>query len=358
MSSVLLRDLSKHYGHFRAIDGVNLTIPKGQFITLLGPSGCGKTTLLRSVAGFVSPTAGDILFDDRVVTSVDANRRNTGMVFQNFALFPHLTVAENVAFGLRVRKVKASEIDQRVKEALELVSLQDFAARLPQQLSGGQQQRVALARAVVIRPDVLLLDEPLSALDAKLRLELQTHIRDVQQTLGVTAIYVTHDQSEALRMSDQIAVMNAGKIEQLAAPTTLYRRPHSAFVAKFIGQANLLSVKMVSIAADGRSCKVHWPSANIELTVHLDEGNAIGVGETCLLGIRPEAFSLGQSQPNAIKGKVAKVGYSGSVWNVKLAIDTGTVIDTELTYMDQPPRAGENATVSWHPQDCFILASA
>ncbi|MYA78304.1 MAG: ABC transporter ATP-binding protein [Gemmatimonadetes bacterium] len=239
MAQVTLNRLTKHFDDTPVVKGISLTVADGEFFSLLGPSGCGKTTILRMIAGFIFPTAGTVLFDDQDVTHVSANRRNTGMVFQNYALFPHMTVFENVAFGLRTRKVAAAETSDRVARALDLVGLAGLEQRPVPQLSGGQQQRVALARAVVIEPDLLLLDEPLSNLDAKLREETRDQIRELQTKLGITAIYVTHDQEEALAVSDRIAVMEEGECRQLDRPDTIYRRPANRFVAAFMGNMNL-----------------------------------------------------------------------------------------------------------------------
>ncbi len=239
MAQVTLNRLTKHFDDNPVVKGISLTVADGEFFSLLGPSGCGKTTILRMIAGFIFPTSGSVLFNDQDVTHVPANRRNTGMVFQNYALFPHMTVFENVAFGLRTRKVAAAETSDRVARALDLVGLAGLEQRPVPQLSGGQQQRVALARAVVIEPDLLLLDEPLSNLDAKLREETRDQIRELQTKLGITAIYVTHDQEEALAVSDRIAVMEEGECRQLDRPDAIYRRPANRFVAAFMGNMNL-----------------------------------------------------------------------------------------------------------------------
>ncbi len=239
MAQVTLNRLTKQFDDTPVVKGISLTVADGEFFSLLGPSGCGKTTILRMIAGFTFPTSGTVRFDDEDVTHVPANRRNTGMVFQNYALFPHMTVFENVAFGLRTRKVAGPEMADRVAHALDLVGLTGLEQRPVPRLSGGQQQRVALARAVVIEPDLLLLDEPLSNLDAKLREETRDQIRALQTTLGITAIYVTHDQEEALAVSDRIAVMEAGECRQLDRPDVIYRRPANRFVASFMGNMNL-----------------------------------------------------------------------------------------------------------------------
>ncbi len=243
--------MHKRYGGTVAVRGVDLTVAPGEFVTLLGPSGCGKTTCLRMVAGFVAPDSGRILMAGRDVTAAPPYRRNTGMVFQSYALFPHKTVAANVAFGMKVRRVGRAEMVERTREALRLVHLEQLADRYPSELSGGQKQRVALARAVVIRPQVLLLDEPLGALDLKLREELQVEIKRVQSTLDITTLFVTHDQGEALGMSDRVAVMRDGEIVQIDAPHALYERPNSRYVANFVGRTNLIEVVVAGRDARG-----------------------------------------------------------------------------------------------------------
>jgi len=237
---VVVENVSKRFGRTVAVNGISFKVMKGEFLTLLGPSGCGKTTTLRLVAGFYKPDEGSIIIDGKVMNDIPVYKRNIGIVFQNYALFPHMTVFENVAFGLRMRKLPENEIRRRVRSMLETVGLAGMEERYPRQLSGGQQQRVALARALVIEPDVLLLDEPLSNLDLKLRLQMRKEIRRIQKRLGITAIYVTHDQGEALSMSDRVAVMNRGRIIQMGTPTEIYERPADSFVADFIGEANLI----------------------------------------------------------------------------------------------------------------------
>ena len=248
MATVELRGLAKSYGTAAAVDRVSLLVPSGAFVTLLGPSGCGKTTTLRAIAGLVEPDAGTILLGGEDVTRTPIHRRDIGMVFQSHALFPHMTVAANVGFGLRMRGIGGGERDARVREALALVRLEELGARLPAQLSGGQQQRVALARALVIRPRVLLLDEPFGALDRKLRESMQQELRELTRRLGATAIFVTHDQEEAMILSDGVAVMNAGRIEQFDGPAAIFERPRTRFVADFMGMGNVLAVEA---AADG-----------------------------------------------------------------------------------------------------------
>lgn len=355
MSNIDFRNVSKYYGSYCVLDNVSFSIPSGQFLTLLGPSGCGKTTTLRAVAGFVSPSEGEILIANRRVNDIAINQRNTGMVFQNFALFPHLTVAENVAFGLRVRKKSSAEARELVRDALALVHLQQLAKRYPRELSGGEQQRVALARAVVIKPDVLLLDEPLSALDATLRLELQVQIREVQKALGLTAIYVTHDQAEALRMSDLIAVMSGGKIVQFDKPMTLYKKPRTAFVAKFIGRANLIDVTIGATNGDGSHVLVN-SSDGSRFTAPFESDESFSPGTPYFLGIRPEAVKIGHDRENVVEGIVQKISYSGSVWNVIVSCANGSTLDVELKYEVTPPSVGKKASFCWSTADSFLIA--
>jgi ABC-type Fe3+/spermidine/putrescine transport system ATPase subunit len=270
MSGLRLVNVTRRYAGFTAVDHLNLEISDGEFVTLLGPSGCGKTTTLRMVAGFITPDEGEIWFGDRRVNDVPPHRRNTAMVFQSYALFPHMTVAQNVAFGLRMRGMPAAEREGRIREALEMVSLTGLEARKPGQLSGGQQQRVALARVIVTRPDIMLFDEPLSNLDAKLRESVRVEIRDLQRRLGITSLYVTHDQTEALAMSDRIVVMNRGHIEQSGDPNTIYHAPRSSFVADFIGVANVIAGKSSGDgfveAPVGRLRVVSAPAGDVKLS--------------------------------------------------------------------------------------------
>ena len=312
MARLQLSGLTKTYGDFHAVAGIDLDIAQGELVLLLGPSGCGKTTTLRMVAGFVQPTAGDIRLGGQDITKRPSWRRNTGLVFQSYALFPHLTAAENIGFGLRMRKLPPATIASKITEALRLVRLEGLADRLPRELSGGQQQRVALARALVIAPDVLLLDEPLSNLDAKLRVEMRGEIRRLQKTLGITVVYVTHDQDEALSMSDRIAVMRAGRVEQIGEPAAIYGAPASPFVAKFVGATNLFEGVVARRTGDA-----------IEVTI---EGGSLRVtdaraqaGERVEISIRPEAIrvlSAGDSAPAGwctLTGSLGGVEYLGAV---------------------------------------------
>jgi len=351
MADVVLEQVRKSYGAVTAVRGVDLRVAPGEFVTLLGPSGCGKTTCLRMVAGFVQPDAGRIVIDGQDVTYVPPHRRNAGMVFQSYALFPHRTVAANIAFGMQMRGVARSDVNQRTKEALHLVHLEALAERYPAELSGGQKQRVALARAVVIRPQVLLLDEPLGALDLKLREELQVEIKRVQSTLGITTLFVTHDQGEALGMSDRVAVMRDGAIAQIDTPNVLYERPNSAYVANFVGRTNLVEVGVK--AADDKGVRVE--AYGLEFAVAGAQHNPFAPGERCLLAGRPEHFEIGTGQPNVIKAKVLDVTYRGSTWNVEFSGPQNEPLSAQVRSSDAAPSKGEIVSVSFSPSRCFLL---
>ena len=301
-------DLVKEFNEVTAVDGINLQMPAGEFFSMLGPSGCGKTTTLRMIAGFEQPTSGQILLDGQNMALTPPHKRNVNMVFQHYALFPHLNVFDNIAFGLRRNKQPKAEIRRRVAESLELVQLTGLEKRKPGQMSGGQQQRVALARALVLQPSVLLLDEPLGALDAKLRKALQIELKELQQQVGITFIYVTHDQEEALTMSDRIAVMNAGRVEQVGPPQDLYEEPTTTFVADFLGVSNLMTVDAQG-ESSGR-CKV----ALGEFELYASNGDVSTVGETRMV-IRPERVRLEAHEStgeNRIPGMVERVVYLGN----------------------------------------------
>jgi spermidine/putrescine transport system ATP-binding protein len=314
---------------------------QGEFLTLLGPSGCGKTTTLRMVAGFVKPDEGRVWLHGEDITEVPPDRRNIGMVYQQYALFPHMTVFENVAFGLRVRKLPTRDVRSRVETVLHRVRLPDCAGRLPLTLSGGQQQRVALARALVIEPRVLLLDEPLSNLDAKLRREMQLELRRLQHELAVTTIYVTHDQGEALAMSDRIAVMNRGRIEQVDEPATVYHRPATAFVAGFVGHTNLLSGTVVAGSQDGTAVLLGegW-------TLSVSGVPRVGLGAKVLVMVRPEAVALHESPVGgAPRGEVLDVVYGGASIQYRVTLGGGITVLVEQPNPIMRPRFGPGSVV-------------
>jgi iron(III) transport system ATP-binding protein len=314
MTAITIRNLSKRFGNTVAVDDVTLTIKSGELFFLLGPSGCGKTTLLRMIAGFIEPTAGRISFGDRDVTSVPPNARNTGMVFQSYALWPHMTVEENVAYGLNVRHTPGAEKSKRVLEGLKLVHMEEYAKRKPNQLSGGQQQRVALARALVIRPTVLLLDEPLSNLDAKLRTEMRSEIRRICTEVRITTVYVTHDQKEALSMADTMAVLRSGKVVQLGEPRQVYEKPTSRFVADFLGETNFIPAVVGSIQNGTVQLET---AAGVLQSTAVDASTPPGGNVTC--SVRPEAIrlispaELDANAENVVRGKRVRTIYLGEM---------------------------------------------
>lgn len=329
--AIAVAGLSRRFGAVKAVDSVDLQIRAGEFLSLLGPSGSGKTTLLMMIAGFEMPSAGTIALGARDLTYVPPNKRNIGMVFQRYALFPHMTVAQNVAFPLRMRGVAKADMAVRVERALALVRLGDYAARMPAQLSGGQQQRVAVARALVFEPPVLLMDEPLGALDKKLREELQIEIKKLHQDVGVTIVYVTHDQEEALTMSDRIAVMNKGGIEQIGTPVDLYRSPANAFVADFIGKMNFIDVRV--IAAGDEEVAVAAGSSTIRLPRHRLSANLRpATGAHLRLAVRPEHLKPADRPAgvNTLSGRVDTSVFLGSHSTVIVTIEDGAVLHMHL----------------------------
>jgi putative spermidine/putrescine transport system ATP-binding protein len=340
MARLELKQLSKRYGDFYAARDVTLNIADGEFVVLLGPSGCGKTTTLRMIAGFIEPTAGVVRLGNVDVTRLPAWKRNTGLVFQNYALFPHLTVAQNVAFGLEMRKVPKTEADRRVGEALDLVRLGHLAQRLPRQLSGGQQQRVALARALVFRPDVLLLDEPLSNLDAKLRQEVRVEIRKLQQTLNLTTVMVTHDQEEALTMADRLVVMSEGKIRQVGTQRDLYERPADRFVAGFVGRSSFLSGTL-------ETPERFRSSGGIAIACR-----AAATGPATL-ALRPERVMVAPGSPqgteNGFPGEVEFVSYLGGLIDVHVRLSPSDLVIAQIPNREDgfTPEIGDKVHVGW-----------
>jgi spermidine/putrescine transport system ATP-binding protein len=351
-----LGSVTKRFGSFVAVDDLSLTIPAGSFFALLGPSGCGKTTTLRMVAGLEEPTTGTIHLGDRDVTATKPHQREVNTVFQNYALFPHMDVFENVAFGLRRRKVK--DVAVKVEEALDLVELRHLARRKPAQLSGGQQQRIALARAVVNRPSVLLLDEPLGALDLKLRRQMQVELKRIQTEVGLTFVHVTHDQEEAMTMADTIAVMNAGRIEQLGSPTELYESPATTFVANFLGQSNLLPGRVggrsgSDLLVDVRGRRVVVPTARNRCA-----------GDDLLVGVRPEKIRLLTDPSDAVEGQnrldggvVVDASFTGvsTQYLVRMPWDAELTVFTQNLAVGGVLPVGSSVSLVWDPAHTFAL---
>ena len=351
--------LRKEFGDFVAVDGINLTIPQGSFFALLGPSGCGKTTTLRMVAGLEEPSVGSVLIGDTDITHTKAHQRPVNTVFQNYALFPHMDIFENVAFGLRRRGIK--DVRQQVEDALELVQLGHLARRKPGQLSGGQQQRIALARAIVNRPAVLLLDEPLGALDLKLRRQMQVELKRIQSEVGLTFVHVTHDQEEAMTMADTIAVMNNGRIEQLGSPTQLYENPYSAFVANFLGQSNLFKAKVVEINADDYILE-DQDGRYVAPRQRVADDLLLSVGSRVLMGVRPEKISVsadGDQIPaghNRQAGVIEQAAFFGVFTQYIVATKSDDHWVAMVQNIGQPVLdAGTRVTVSWRPEHSFVL---
>jgi putative spermidine/putrescine transport system ATP-binding protein len=340
MARLQLSGITKVYGDFKAADNVSLDIADGEFLVLLGPSGCGKTTTLRVVAGFIEPTSGNVRLGERDVTTLPPWRRNVGLVFQSYALFPHMTVAENIAFGLEMRKVPKAEMAPKIMESLRLVRLDHLAERLPRQLSGGQQQRVALARALVFHPDVLLLDEPLSNLDAKLRQDVRVEIRELQRKLGLTTVMVTHDQEEALTMADRFVVMSEGRVLQIGSQQDLYERPSEKFVAEFVGRSTFIEGRM---DAPGR-----FVSAGS--LVIACEGSATG---SASLALRPERLALmppaAPAMDNSFPGSVEFISYLGSQvdLHVRLSPRERVVVQIQNRPEQSLPAIGERVQIGW-----------
>ena len=334
----------------RVVEQLDLDIVRGEFLTLLGPSGSGKTTTLMMLAGFEAPTAGEILLEGRSIGKLPPHRREIGMVFQHYALFPHMTVAENVGFPLSVRRLPKPEIDERVARALAMVQLQALAERRPAQLSGGQQQRVAVARALVYEPKLVLMDEPLGALDKQLRSELQLEIRRLHRQLGVTMVYVTHDQGEALTMSDRIAVFHQGRIEQIGTPEAIYEHPANAFVARFIGENNRVTGTVERI--DGSRCAVR---VNGGLMLAGTLGAALEPGEPALVSVRPEQIVLGDASADCkVDGTLAEAIYLGDHVRLRVAVrDVGDiVVKSDAAHA---PAVGANVRLGWRAEDCVVF---
>ncbi len=347
---IQLKDIIKRFGTLEAVSHISLEIHDGEIFTLLGPSGCGKTTILRLIGGFHKPDNGEIYFDGKAVTSIPPYERNIGMVFQNYALWPHMTISGNIAYGLKLKKFSRKEINNKVSHVLKLVNLIGLGNRYPGQLSGGQQQRVALARALVLNPSVLLLDEPLSNLDAKIRVQVRAEIRKLQKELAITTIYVTHDQEEALTLSDRIAVINLGKLLQIGSPRDLYERPENPFVADFIGINNLIPGDIQEINAAEKWMKVQTKVGPLICLVN----QGFKLGDHCMISIRPETTSINQSENtqkefNCITGTVSFASYIGNTIRYDVEINREIIfkVDIQNPWGYQPFSIGEKVYVSF-----------
>jgi len=353
MAFLDVQNLTKSFGNNTVVKGVSFGFDKGEFISLLGPSGCGKTTILRMIAGFETPTSGSILVDGQDITSLKPNQRQLGMVFQAYALFPNLNVGDNIGFGLKIAGMGNEERRARVDEMLRLIGLPGFEKRYPYEMSGGQQQRVALARAIAPRPRMLLLDEPLSALDAKIRVSLREEIRAIQLDLGITTVFVTHDQEEALSISDRIVVMNSGNIEQLGAPHEIYNKPATRFVATFVGQLNTLEATVIDPAA--KTVDVDGQTITLPTLPAAAAANA-----PISLTLRPEVLTVGAREGNDItlSGTIADVTFLGSVIRLRVALGRNVIsLDTFNDQRTAPPSRGEKVTISLASKDLLVLGN-
>jgi spermidine/putrescine transport system ATP-binding protein len=348
-------NVTKRWGNFTAVDGVSLRVEPGEFLTLLGPSGCGKTTLLRMLSGFEQPTSGQVLLDGKDVTHAPPYEREVNQVFQSYALFPHLNVRENIEFGLKMKKVGRDEMRHRVNEAVRMVALAEYQRRKPHQLSGGQRQRVALARAIVNRPKVLLLDEPLSALDAALRQSMQIELKRLQAKLGITFVFVTHDQEEALTMSDRIAVINRGKVEQIGPVQEIYHRPKTTFVATFLGKANVINGTVVG-RGDGNTVRV-----KVEPGLDLDVCHNDAVGQEARVAVRPEKINITSNPPdgvNAFEVTVLEELFRGAIDELLVRTQGGlelSVVVANEGQMEAAVHQGDRVWCQIHPQDAVLI---
>ena len=351
---VVVEDVWRRYGAVTAVAGVSLQVEAGEFVSLLGPSGSGKTTLLMMLAGFEEPGGGRIVIGDRDVTRVPPNRRNVAMVFQRYALFPHMSVAENIAFPLKMRGVSRADRDARIRRVLDLVKLAGFEARKPAEISGGQQQRVALARAIVFDPPVVLMDEPLGALDKKLRQHMQIELTQLQDRLGATVVYVTHDQEEALHMSDRVAVMNHGRLLQVGTPRDLYDRPVDAFVADFLGEMNFLDGTVIAVAPE--TCAVEVAGATVEAR----RAEGIGIGAAVRVAVRPEALVLARAGADGIEGRIVQSVFSGATLLLLIETRGGATLQAGISPQSHLAdlRPGEPVVVGWRAADAHVFGQS
>ena len=351
---IRLDHINKTYGNFTAVKDSSFGIRHGEFFSLLGPSGCGKTTTLRMISGLENPTRGKIYLAGADVTNVPSHLRNVNTVFQDYALFPHMNIYKNVYFPLKMRNIRQTDADPMIREILELVEMQDFAERLPQQLSGGQRQRIALARSLVNRPRALLLDEPLGALDFKLRLAMQTVLKDIQKNVDITFVYVTHDQTEAITMSDRICVMKNGLIHQIDTPTEIYNHPATKFVANFIGEMNFLDGTVEELA--GGQARVATGAAS----VYVPAGQGFCVGDRVCVGFRPERLFIGEERSanaNVLSGVISRIEFRGNDFDLAVKIGENTIRYTESTINYKPRTEGEGIRLYFYPQDAVIFPS-
>jgi putative spermidine/putrescine transport system ATP-binding protein len=361
MAFLELTGIQKRFGETAAVLDFNLAAERGEFVSFLGPSGCGKTTTLRMIAGFEKPTAGTIVVGGEDITYRSPNQRNVGMVFQSYALFPNMTVAGNIGFGMKVRKRSKADIDKRVGELLDLIHLEGRGDRYPWQLSGGQQQRVALARALAIEPQVLLLDEPLSALDAKIRIVLRKEIRAIQRQLGITTVYVTHDQEEALSLSDRVVVMSDGRIEQIGTPSEIYNFPSTSFVASFVGTLNLVAAGVI----DANAGRLSIDGQEVRTAKAVTDTGSDG---RVTLAVRPEGIALGDGDAgdNRLHGTVEDINFLGSIVRIRLRLPNGVPGETPtfvaLDTFNEPhltvPDVGQDVRISFPPEASFVLGAA
>lgn len=349
---VVIENLSKRFGQTLVLNSVSFAVEDHELFFLLGPSGCGKTTLLRAVAGFNSPDSGRVQFGDRLMNGIPPHQRNAGMVFQNYALWPHLTVSENVAYGLEVRGMKDQEKRQRVAEALAIVQMEPYAERAPNQLSGGQQQRVALARALVIRPDVLLLDEPLSNLDAKLRLEMREEIRRIQAQTRITTLYVTHDQKESLSLADRIAVMHAGTIQQIGEPRAVYRSPANRFVADFMAETNWLTAQVQANSPSELLLQCEFG------LLHAKPHPGFRPGDQVRVGFRPESVQVGTHETNGFSTTVAQISYLGETEQYTLQLSPRVTLKAIELDPQEIRRLGQRLPVHIAPHNLLVFPEA